>query len=337
MRFIEMRKSFAAFALLVASCVACSSEGSVATASPSAPVATASPTQTLGCLLPIFGSGGIPGDTAHGPNGAGFVSVPGGEFTFDPTGNLSFYFNHTYDWAVLRWLPMWRDAVAPDGLRYFMPNNSTDQWDLVDARNDTHRALVAIKDWNASSYQTEGIYLDKGGFLHGPPGLWLLDPSTGAIRKINEQSWASIGAGAAWGFDGPGDQAPLAGTKLRRLDLKTGEITTWFTSDGATYRTYGHDQAGRPLLATIDTSSPLRGVSPVDIFLLTAPGQLVKLASPNNDPFKPQAEPVSDEHGIWFASGTGIWLYSKGSLAEVATLPGNGDFMVAGNCSSRPA
>jgi hypothetical protein len=332
-----MRKWLVVSALLMASCVGRSSEESIATASPSAPVATASPTETLRCQLPVFSSSGIPGDTAHGPNGAGFVGFPGGEFTFDPTGNLSVYFNHTYDWAVLRWLPMWRDAVAPDGLHYFMPNNSTDQWDLVDARNDAHRALVATKDWNATSYQTEGIYLDKGGFLHGPPGLWLLDPSTAAIRKVSEQSWASIGAGAAWGFDGPGQQAPLVGTTLRRLDLKSGEVTTWFTSDGAAYRVYGNDQAGTPLLATIETSSPLGGISPVDIFVLTAPGQLVKIASPNADPFKPQADPVSDKHGIWFASGTRIWLYSKGSLAEVAKLSGNGAFMVAGNCSSRPA
>lgn len=332
-----MRRWLVAGSLLLASCGGSSTEGSVATASPIASVATASPTSTIGCQLPVFTSSGIPGDTLHGPNGAGFVGYPGGEFTFDPTGNFASYFNHTYDWAVLRWLPMWADAVAPDGLDYFMPNNSTGQWDMVDARNDTHRALIATKDWNASSYQTEGIYLDQGGALHGPHGLWLLDPSTGAIRKISDQSWASIGGGAAWGFDGPGDQAPLAGTRLRRLDLKSGEVTTWFTSDGATYRTYGHDQTGRPLLATIDTSSPMSGVSPVDIFLLTAPGQVVKLASPNNDPFKPQAEPVSDEHGTWFASGTGIWLYSKGSLREVARLPGNGDFIVAGSCSSRPA
>jgi hypothetical protein len=223
--------------------------------------------------------------------------------------------------------------VAPDGLHYFIPNNNTGQLDLVNARDNSHRGLVAVKDWNALDYEKEGIYLDKGGALHGPPGLWLLDPSTGAISQITSQGrWASVGAGGAWGFEGLGDQGPLVGTTLKRLDLKTGDVTTWYTSDGAAYRTFGHDQVGRPLLATIDTASPLGGVSPVDIFVLTAPGQLAKLTSASGDPFKPQSDPVGDEHGIWFASGTGIWLYSKGSLEELTKLPGNGDFVVAGGC-----
>jgi hypothetical protein len=324
-----MRSWLVAGTLLLTSCAGSSTEGSIA---------TPSPTATLQCQLPVFTSSGSPGDSLHGPNGAGFVGFPGGAFTFDPTGNFSSYFNHTYDWTVLRWLPMWRDAVAPNGLQYFIPNTDTNQWDLVDARNDSHRALVAVKDWNALSYQDEGIYLDQGGFLHGPPGLWLLNPSSGVITQITGQGrWGSISAGAAWGFEGLGDSGPVAGTTLRRLDLKSGQVTTWYTSDGAPYRTYGHDQVGRPLLATIETSSPLGGIAAVDIFVLTAPGQLVKLTSTSGEPFKPQADPVSDEHGIWFASGTGIWLYSKGLLEQVARLAGNGDFLVAGNCSSRAA
>jgi hypothetical protein len=249
------------------------------------------------------------------------VGFPGGAFTADPTGNLSPYFGRTYDWAVLRWLPIWPDAVAPDGLSYLIPNNDTAHWDLVDARTDSHRALMATKDWNPRSYQKEGIYLDKdfGGQPAGPPGLWLLDPSTGVIHQITSQGpWASIGAGAAWGFEGYGDGS--IGTTLRRLDLKSGDVTIWYMSDGAAYQTYGHDQVGRPLLATLYTG----GGSTVDIFELTAPGELVKLTPTNEPPTEtPPPVPVSDQHGIWFAIGTGIWLYSKGLLHEVARLPGN--------------
>jgi hypothetical protein len=340
-----MRKWLVWGTLLLLSCAACSAERSVVTAS-----ATASPTTTLKCRLPVFLNNGNPGEIIHPPNGslwgtlrpsgAGFVGFPGGQFTTDPAGNLIGYFGRTYDWAVLKWLPIWPDAVAPDGLSYFIPNNETAQWDLVDARNDSHRALVAVKDWNARSYQKEGIYLDKdGGESAGPPGLWLLDPSTGAIRQITSQGpWVSIGAGAAWGFEGYGDGS--VGTTLRRLDLKSGDVTTWYASDGADYQTFGHDLVGRPLLVSLVTPSP-KGYSYGGLFELAALGQLVKLASTNGDSL---SVPVSDQHGIWFAIGTGVWLYSNGLLHKVASLPGDGaqpagtaSAQVIGTCSSGPA
>jgi hypothetical protein len=324
-----MRKWLVWGTLLLVSCAGCSPEKSVV---------TASPTATLKCQLPVFLSNGA--DIGHGSSGAGFVGFPGGDFTADRAGNLSPSFGRTYDWAVLRWLPIWPDAVAPDGLSYFIPNSDTYQWDLVDARNDSHRALVATKDWNFRSYQKEGIYLDKqlGDPVVAQPGLWLLDPSTGVIRQITSQGiWTSFGAGAAWRFDDIGS----ASTTLRRLDLKSGEVTVWYASDGAANQMYGQDQVGRPLLATIHIPSP-KLFSPVDLFELTAPGKLVKLTSTNGDALV--SVPVSDQHGIWFAIGTVIWLYSKGSLHEVATLPGSGAqppgsawVQVTGNCSSPPA
>jgi hypothetical protein len=235
---------------------------------------------------------------------------------------------------------MWPDAVAPDGLSYFVPNNDTYQWDLVDARNDSHRALVATRDWNLRSYQKEGIYLDKElGESAGQPGLWLLDPSTGLIRQITREAiWTSIGAGAAWGFEGLGSAA----TTLKRLDLKSGEVTTWYPNAGAGYQMYGYDQVGRPLLANIVYNDSAHAFSSVDLFELTAPGQLVKLTTTKGDILP--SVPVSDQHGIWFAVGTVIWLYSKGSLHEVAKLPGDGAqpagsawVQVTGSCSSSPA
>lgn len=195
-----MRKWLLWGALLLVSCAGCSPEASVGTPSP-----TAATTAAAKCQLPVFLTNGNRGDIVHGPNGTGFVSFPGGDFTIDPAGNLTPYFGLTYDWAVLKWLPIWPDAVAPDGLSYFIPNNDTSHWDLVDARSDSHRALVAVKDWNALSYQEEGIYLDKDFGPDSPvtPGLWLLDPSTGVIRQISSQGpWASIGAGAAMGLRG---------------------------------------------------------------------------------------------------------------------------------------
>src|SRR4029077_18488629 len=105
--------------------------------------------------------------------------------------------------------------------------------------------LVATKDWNLRSYQSEGIYLDKqSGDGAGGPGLWLLDPSTGAIHQITSQGiWTYIGAGGAWEFDRLGSASPT----LKRLDLKSGEVSTWYTSDGTDHEKGGRDQAGGPL------------------------------------------------------------------------------------------
>lgn len=104
---------------------------------------------------------------------------------------------------------------------------------------------------------------------------------------------------------------------------------------------YGRDEAGRPLLAMFHTARP-QAFAPVDLFEMTAPGELAKITSTNGDALV--SVPVGDQHGIWFAVGTVIWLYSNGSFHEVANLPGSGAqpagsawVQVTGTCSPRPA
>ena len=322
-----MRKWLAWGALLLVSCTGWSAGRSVVTGSPKP-----SPTGTLTCQLPVYLENGP--DWGNGMTGTGFVGFPAGDFIADAAGDMmSPYFGRTYDWAALKWLPVDSYAVAPDGLSYVIPNNSTIEWDLVDARSGTRRALAAMKDWDLASYQKEGIYLVKRGDGSGQPGLWLLDTSTSAIRQVTSQgNWTSFGGGGAWDF---------TSATLKRLDLESGQVTTWYVSDGRANQLLGHDQAGRPLLALKHSPGTLL-FSPTDLFELAAPGELVKLMSTDGN--SQISVPVSDQHGVWFSVGTVIWLYSNGSLHKVATLPSRGEepagaawVQVTGDCSSRSA
>jgi hypothetical protein len=70
------------------------------------------------------------------------------------------------------------------------------------------------------AYTSSGIYVSAQGFSP-PPGLWKIDPSSGALTQVSSARgfWAIVDGTAAWGFDNE------TGTIVRRMDLSTGVAT----------------------------------------------------------------------------------------------------------------
>src|SRR5256885_10178613 len=317
---------------------------SSATTSPS-PSPTSSPTesasaaaiapQVMTCKLPVVTG-----------NDAGWVSFPGGSYQTDPKANVtlthsaSFWPAKSYDKAVERWLPVPRDQVSPDGKHFAyadLPPIDNSPIHVADSSTGAPRAFNPGTPptgslWVAVDYETEGVYLTTQP--NGPAGLvglWLLDPSNGAVQPIDtSHSWQYISAGGARGTSdavtrpGPG---PLS--RLVRMDLKSGAIVSWYKRTDVEFTVAGADGSGHPILQITKTSAPQLIVitaANAATILFPAPGSAVPSLSNI-------IHPVTDTHGIWFGDiGGSISLYTPTigmrKMAEVAA----GEVTAAGGC-----
>jgi virginiamycin B lyase len=207
------------------------------------------------CRLPVHEPSGDPST----PSTSGFLDVttgvvqddPGGVFTFDPatrlyrsstTPVLAGSSPATYDGRARRWVPT--GAVSPDGSRYAyeapVPNSTLSTVHVVDVTTGRDRNLDLPKaSWIIRSYAAEGIYLGQG-YESLVPGLWLVNPDTGALAVVFSQGQvAAVGDGAAWlsARNAADPHPPVVGgvqayDEVVRRDLLTGAITTWLYMPG---------------------------------------------------------------------------------------------------------
>jgi hypothetical protein len=288
---------------------------------------------TLSCRLPVVT-----------PTQAGWLTFPQGSFQADPRATVQLpgyssppFFWKSYDKAYERWLPVPRDDISPDGQHYAYadPPGTGGGVHVVDlATGANHLFRPAAGDWAVLDYEVEGVYLasqSSGPAL--PSGLWLLDP-TGRqpFRQIdNTQSWQYISGGAAWGTQDPlSGHGPGPGSRLVRLDLQTGVITSWYKRSDIEFVVTGADGLGHPLLETI------KGY-PNQLLLVTAQNAANPLPVAQGSALPSLSNyihPVNDAaHGLWLGDTGGmVSLYTPSSEIEQVGRVGSGDVLVAGGC-----
>ena len=319
---------------------ASSSASATATGSPSgSAVATSTATpapQGLSCKLP-----------AVTQNDAGWVTFPGGSYQADPKANVSlphgpsgFPLSKSYDKAVERWVPVTRDQISPDGKHYAyadLPAVDGSPIHVVDLPSGATHAFNAgtpptDSSWLAVDYETEGVYLEAQP--NGPAGLiglWLVDPSNGAVKQIDgTHSWQYISGGGAWGTTDPlTGHGPGPGSRLLRMDLKTGAIVSWYKRTDVEFTVAGADGSGHPVLQVTKNSAPqlvLITAANAATLLLPAPGSAIPSLSN-------YIHPVTDAHGIWFGDTTGsISLDTPATGIKKMAQVGSGDVAAAGGC-----
>jgi hypothetical protein len=297
--------------------------------------ATAAP-QGLTCKLPVVTQ-----------NDAGWVTFPGGTYQPDPKANVSlphgpsgFPLSKSYDKAFERWLPVPRDDISPDGKHYAyadlpaVDNSPVHVVDLLSGANHAFNPGPPPTDssWLAVDYETEGVYLEAQP--NGPAGLlglWLLDPSNGAVRAVDStHSWQYISGGGAWGTADPlTGHGPGPGSRLMRMDLKTAAIVSWYKRTDIEFTVAGADGSGHPILTVWKYQTPqvlLITAANSATILLTAPGSAVPSLSN-------YIHPVTDAHGIWFGDSTGsISLYTPATGVKKMAQVGSGDVTAGGGC-----
>ena len=304
------------------------------------------------CRLPIFRAYS---GSANPPPVVGFWSLPDGRVSFAAAPGFpqqgfgdsyqpgGFY----YDLAFSRWLPVPRSAVSPDGKHYayilrgeeFVADK--DALHVVDVATGGDQSYPAVpagstpERYTVLDYATEGIYLALA--YEGPiRGLWIMDPNTGAIRKVAALGYLqAISGSAVWlGSVNPADPSPQLGLgenpdSIDRFDLFTGVRTTWLYLPGMAVRVIAQDLAGHPIVEAGSTVP-----DDAELLLLTGPGTAqpilkgvaAQLGFPS--PAIGIGGSIADSHGVWFGSSTGIFLYSPtDGLRKVSDLgfyPGNG-------------
>ena len=280
-------------------------------------------------------------------NDAGWVTFPGGGYQPDPKANVSlphgpsgFPLSKSYDKAVERWVPVTRDQISPDGKHYGyadLPAADASPIHVVDLPSGANHAFNAgtpptDSSWLAMDYETEGVYLEAQP--NGPAGLiglWLLDPANGTVKQIDAtHGWQYISGGGAWGTTDPlTGHGPGPGSRLMRMDLKTGAIVSWYKRTDIEFTVAGADGGGHPILQVTKLQSPqlllITGPNSATI-LLPAPGSAVPSLSN-------YIHPVTDTNGIWFGDTTGaISLYTPATGIKRMAQVGSGDVAAAGGC-----
>lgn len=192
------------------------------------------------------------------------------------------------------------------------------------------------------AFDSAGIYIVSrppwtGGHRPSTPsGLWIADPRTGSVRNLTDTgTWLYVGGGAAWGVDLPlKDAFPGEGTRLVRLDVKTGDRQLWLATE-QDLQLDGIDAAGDPVIE-VGESAASRSMGR-RLWLVDGRDHHVDLG-----PTPPIAPPqvlgagsvFEDEHGIWLTSATDeLWLYSPTSGLKLVHVFADGiTRQIAGPC-----
>jgi hypothetical protein len=230
----------------------------------------------------------------------------------------------TYDWKLLRWLPVPRDLVFPDGSRYayseLIPNPASQGIGgppplgtlvhVVDIASGQDNVVFRSADiLVALAVRPEGIYVTQPTPLADtavPFYLWLVDPSAGTARKllggkVVGPGEVSFSEGTMWimASDGNNRNGP---PRLLRVSLNDGSEQAWFEPTAGFADLLGLDGAGRPVVSTFSGANGDVGKT----WVLTAPGAQRAIAAQG---FTGTA--IADERGL-LLSGDGVYLYPAG-------------------------
>lgn len=335
-----MRALAAAILLLLSACSQAPATPTAVASASRAAASSASAQAAPACKLPVWWQ---VGNDIHGA----FVSVPGGAVTDAGTvPALPNVYGASFVASTNRWVGVDRSMLSPDGTRYayWKGTPQTNEVHVVDIATGIDRTLysgptlyIVIAFESDAIYLVHGVQPRQGAFEH----LFRLDPAGGPItlvagsdRHMYQWGWVMIGDGAAWGID----YRSVGGAyiySLLRLDLTTGQATSWFESPP--------DELVWPLVTDlqhrlyVEGVNVGQGVAQTDLWRVGAAGDApVQLANPGPvnlaDNIGSPSAFVADSQGVWLSGADGVWLYgdSGNPTQFAAALPGA---IPAGPCS----
>lgn len=305
-----------------------SSPAPLASPSPSpTPTPTPSPSGAVLCRLPIDRGDGAFVDIPVTPvGGAPTVTADPASDVKLPNGDVRA--GLTYDWTMKLWLPVPPAWVAPDGSSYAYIDSQGRVHDVaIAAGTDSVVASGAI--WGLYGLTSDSIYAGQRDPSKQPSlqGLWQISPAGGAPHELTAQgTWLAIGAGAAWSVvqEPQGGQVSAPensyGTVLDRLDLGTGQVTTWFTSPGPDFRVVTVSASGQVALISVTTTEHL--------WVVTAPGAANIFSNIGI------TDAMADSHGIWYVVpyAVSVYLVTGANSRQMSQYGFNSAMKFAGPC-----
>lgn len=260
--------------------------------------------------------------SAGNSGSGGWIQFPGGAFTADPKSNVALpglgYANGlAWNASMNAWVPVNWYLVRQDGQVYaFMNWTQTGVVVQVVRRNGTTYQLGGLPQnvysFGAISAEPEGVYVVNTG---GQGGLWLLDYSGGVKQLAQSGFWQVASFGYAYGTIT--SSVPQGGTNvIRRMNLKTGLTTDWFTRPGKRSQVVGVTINGTPIIESTSSTTD-------EVWLGTQTPKLLatNYAPPSGvngqQPYVMSA--LGDQVGIWIATTTGLYLYTDKAGLEFAS------------------
>ena len=260
--------------------------------------------QLAPCRIPVVES-----DVLRGPSSAGFLGLPEGSFTKDPAGDPS---AGTY--SAGKWLPVPQSWVSPDGKRYVNASQvaGNNQLHVVDIATGADHALSLSGPYVPLAFAREGIYVHTG-VTRFDPGLWLVNPDTGAMHEVlTSETVEAVGDGAEWiGAVNPQDPHPVRSVlgygaspdELMRRDIATGQLTTWIYKPGEELSVVGI--SGGILLV-----SGRVGLAVPDVWIVSSPNEAAGLSISVLANILYTSGMVADRSGAWLGSLDGVYLWT---------------------------
>jgi len=246
--------------------------------------------------------------------------------------------NAYYDRAFSRWLPVGRQAVTADGKHYAFSEPAADQAKnpkihVVDVTTGADRVFeTPSQTWfiayGVLDFSGDGIYLVQA--YESPMfGLWLLNPTTGAMTEVAHLDYIEGSAGNKifWlGYVDPTDNHNVGtlfsyADQLDRYNIADGSRTPWLHQPGKGISLVAIDAAGHPLVALISSLQSQDAIWA--LVLLPGPNMQRQIIEARADFVSSLSSSITDGHGVWFGSRQGIYLYSEGGgLQKVSNQPG---------------
>ena len=196
--------------------------------------------------------------------------------------------------------------------------------------NGSDSVVASSAIWGVYGFTNDGIYAGKRSPSKQPSllGLWRIPPTGGTAQLlVADGTWLVVGADAAWSVVQDAGVPPRPavpegsfGSVLKRFDLKTAQVTTWYTSASGRFRVAALDSTGRPLLVNVDTGQ---------LLIMTAAGAAQTIET-GGLPF----ELMADSHGVWLASfmAHSVYLVEGSTAVRLGQYGGGGTMLFAGPC-----
>jgi hypothetical protein len=222
--------------------------------------------------------------------------------------------------SARRWVPVFPNMIAPGGA-YYVYNESAgqpevDRVHVVDPATGADRVIAeGGSDTGYSAFQVEadGIYVSRpNNGPATPPGLWRMDPRTGAVTRLDAtRFWRFVSGGYAYttvpnAADPVTVQGGPVADTLLRLDLRTGTLVQLYRERGVFANVLGFDWTHRPIVVV--------GGAQVGLAVITGPGTVEPIPSGEQKLSFSHSDGslLPDADGFWLTADQGVLHYTSG-------------------------
>ncbi len=260
------------------------------------------------CRLPVI----VPHTRTQADPWAGWLDVPSGTYSPDPSSNLAGATTLAWDAVVGKWLPTEPSYISPDGLDYVAENAGPSVAtaarvpgiEIVDARTGdiVQRTATGVAN-RVIGYTRSAVYLVSTG-EYPQPGLWRVDTASGTLTQVSsvKGDWSVADDTAAWGTSTTADNI----VTVKRLDLSTGVVTDVYKPVDQTVIVVGF--AGSGVLVTTWTPGSSRGLT---VVVIHQDGSVVPVDVPAEMHYGGLDRAVQDGPAVIFS---GSWSSGSPSL-----------------------